>query len=67
MPAGPMPKTMSSCSIASRYRRWLTLFGAMRFLPAAVSVPFMKCSRRSTSSSRANISEAVFTSAFDSL
>ena len=27
VPAGPMPNTMSCWSIASRYRRWLTLFG----------------------------------------
>ena len=27
VPAGPMPNTMSCCSMASRYRRWLTVFG----------------------------------------
>ena len=27
VPAGPMPNTISYFSMASRYRRWLTLFG----------------------------------------
>ena len=34
MPAGPMPNTMSWLSMASRYRRWLMVFGATRRLPA---------------------------------
>ena len=41
--------------------------GATRRLPAGVSVPFRKWSRRSTAVSWATRSDAVFTSEFDSL